>query len=290
MDRTLLLRAMSLEDLSEQLGNDRDDPWIKAEVIRRIQEIPNVVPAAHTDDVFRCGYCGMWFAAHCIRSLRTHLSYAPGTCANGFTPDHKCDCGKTFESVDRAETHYINTGSCLRARLEREKERKARFCEPCQHQSIDKKAFAKHCSTKAHHKAIHPDEFYCQPCDHRSRCTTEHQAHLASKSHKQGVEPVVLRCEVCDVICQSKSHYDRHMAGKQHLYKAEPSKRPTLTCDLCGITRPSQAQYQAHLATSKHRKKASACLEDPRSPDDEDASDSPDTQAPSPVHSPPPVC
>lgn len=270
MDETPL-EPLPLENILARYASA--DTWTRVyatiELRRRLLLVPGMM-----DDIVRgssdaiCSQCGQGFDARDIRSAMVHIN-AEGVCRNGFTATHTCDCGKTFDSVLTANTHRIRL-NCLQYRLSKERERKALYCAPCEFQAIDKKTLETHLKTKAHHKATHPDEFVCVPCDHRSRCKTEHEAHLASKSHTQVVNPVVLRCEVCDVSFRCTAEQNRHLSGKQHLYKAEPSKRPTLTCDLCGITRPSQAQYQAHLATAKHRKKAQAsvCQEDPVSPDD----------------------
>ena len=296
MEWTIDAQSKSLEELlTTYAARDVNSLLAKEELIRRMQALPDVVPVPHTDEVGRCGFCGTWFRFDGIRVLIAHTTHGrrTGVCPHGFTPEHKCDCGRTFESVDRAEKHMVFTGSCLHVRLKREKELKALYCEPCGHQTHTKKDFAKHCATKAHHKVTNPDEFLCVPCEHRSRCATEHQAHLQSKGHRTIVEAGSLTCEPCGIVCRGKYEYDRHCEGKQHRFKTDPSARPTLTCTLCGITRPSQAQYQAHLQTAKHRKKEAeqqACPEDPVSPDDEDASGSPDTRAPSPAHSPPLAC
>lgn len=293
MDDASRLMSLPLDEVLDQTTSKETYIRIdaKCELRRRILLVPGMM-----DDVVRgvadaiCAQCGQGFDGREIKSAMAHIG-ANGICRNGFKADRQCDCGKTFDTITEANNHRIRLG-CLFYRLAKEKERKALYCEPCAYQAPDKKALADHLKTKAHHKATHPDEFLCVPCDHRSRCKTEHEAHLASKSHKQVVEPVVLRCEVCAVNFRCKAEQDRHLAGKQHLYKADPAKRPTLTCELCGITRPSQAQYQAHLATAKHRKKAGqqACLEDPSSPDDADASGSLDRQPPSPTRWPPLVC
>lgn len=266
----------------------------RCEIDRRILAHPHIIDDQEGRGLpGQCAWCGWGVYRKNVETLSRHFTEA-GHCAGGFTPDLTCIyCKEQCESVHQAMKHRVrmdHPGAIRRIQEahQREVERlKAIYCEACSHQSATKKDFAKHCLTKAHHKATHPDEFLCVPCGHRSRCATEHQAHLESKGHRKVVEAPSLTCEPCGVVCRGKYEYDRHCEGKQHIYKTTPSARPKLTCDLCGITRPSQAQYQVHLQTAKHRKKEAeqqgrtsllgeVCPEDPVSPDD--AKGCPDTR------------
>ena len=264
----------------------------RSEIDRRILLLPNIV--SDPEGCFKglCAFCGEGFMRDHITSIPRHFN-EDGSCRSGFTSDHTCVCGETFETTSRASKHRIQH-DCLRTRIRRAAIKKARdeelkrlFCEPCKHQSHTAKEHEAHCKTKHHHRTTNPTEFDCADCGLHFEFKSELDRHLKTKSHTK----TSLTCEPCGVTCRCKSEYDRHCAGKVHRYTVNPSDRPNLTCELCGITRPSAAQYQAHLATAKHRKKeAEARSEDPSSPDDADASGSPDTPAPVPTHSPPPVC
>lgn len=231
---------------------------------------PNVVEDTEGCGQPACAFCGVVLGYASFAVYANHFN-SDGTCKNGFTQEYKClPCGRVFETLRLACKHRVNV-QCLEA--QRDKAR--RYCEPCKHQSRTHQDHARHLTTKAHHKATHPDEFYCKDCDLRFKFKSEFDRHLQTKAH---TETPNLTCTPCGVVCESKTHYDRHCAGKFHLYKVNPSLRPNLTCELCGITRPSLAQFQTHLQTAKHRKKEQESLEDPSSPVDGDASGSPDTQ------------
>ena len=245
----------------------------RIEVDRRILTLPHIVEDVEGLTSGLCDYCGRGFAREDFLSIHLHFN-DDGTCRNGFTADRTCECGETFDCLSRASKHRIQH-NCRQTRLRREamkakrqEELKQLYCEPCKHQSYDAKQYAKHCETKHHHKTTHRDEFDCKECGLHFEFKSQLDRHLASKAHRP--EPEVLRCDVCKVDFRCPKEKARHLAGKQHIYKADPSKRPTLTCEVCGITRPSHGQYLAHLETAKHRK-AVACLEDPSSPDDADA-------------------
>jgi hypothetical protein len=258
--------------------------WVPAriEIDRRFLLLPHIVDDWEGLFCARCDFCGHGFSREDLLRAPLHFT-EDGSCRSGFTSDRTCVCGETFDSLSRANKHRIQE-ACLATRIRREANKKKRqeelkrlFCEPCAHQSYTAKEHEKHCSTKHHHRMTHRDEFDCKECDLHFEFKSELTRHLTSKAHQP--EPEVLRCDVCDVNFRCPKEKARHMEGKQHLYKAEPTRRPTLTCELCGITRPSHGQYLAHLATAKHRKKAAqATSEDPSSPDDEDASDSLGTQ------------
>jgi hypothetical protein len=248
---------------------------------------PNIVEDTQGCGIPACAFCGDVLYYGTLDAYASYHFNSDGTCKNGFTKDYTCvPCGRQFESLRLACKHRVNV-QCLQA--QRDKQR--RYCEPCSHQSHTHQDHARHLASKTHHKTTHPDEFVCKDCDVRCAYKSEFTRHLKSAQHLKTQAPVSYTCEPCGVTCRCKTEYDRHCAGKFHRYKVNPSDRPTLTCELCGITRPSAAQYQTHLQTAKHRKKeAEARSEDPSSPDDEDASGSPDTQGPVPTHSPPPVC
>ena len=253
----------------------------RIDIDRRILLLPHIVEDREGLASGLCEYCGQPFHRDDLLSIPKHFN-VDGTCKNGFTADRICECGESFDCLSRASKHRIQH-NCRQTRLRREAMKKKRqeelkqlYCEPCKHQSYDAKQYAKHCETKHHHKVTHPDEFDCKECSLHFKFKSELDRHLQSKAHQP--EPESLRCDVCKVDFRCPKEKARHMAGKLHLYKADPSKRPTLTCEVCGITRPSHGQYLAHLETTKHKKKAAACLEDPSSPDDADASDCPDTQ------------
>ena len=246
----------------------------RIEIDRRMLLLPHIVEDVEGLFCGLCAYCGRGFSRDEFFTVHKHFA-EDGTCQNGFTADRTCECGETFDSLSRASKHRIQH-ACRQTRLRREAMKKKRqeelkqlYCEPCQHQSFDAKQYAKHCETKHHHKRTHRDEFDCKECGLHFEFKSQLDRHLQSKAHQP--EPEVLRCDLCNVDFRCKAERDRHLAGKQHLYKADPSKRPTLTCELCGITRPSHGQYLAHLETTKHKKKVQACLEDPSSPDDADA-------------------
>lgn len=260
---------------------------IKVRTERRLA-YPNVVEDTDGRGDPACAFCGdirLYTASSPIDPV-AHFN-ADGTCKNGFTKDYKClPCGRQFESLRLAHKHRVYT-QCL----EGQRDKARRTCETCNHTSLTLNDHAKHLATKSHHKATHPDEFKCTDCDLHFHFKSEFDRHMKTKAHATPEVPS-LTCVPCGVVCESKSHYDRHCAGKVHRYKANPTERPNLTCALCGITRPSLAQFQDHLKTAKHRKKEAEgeATEDPSSPDDGDASGSPDTPAPVPAHSPPPVC
>ena len=241
----------------------------RVEVDRRMVLRPHIVEDREGLFCGLCDFCGQGFSRDELMTLSTHFTETG--CLSGFTADRTCECGEPFDCLSRASKHRIQK-DCRRTRLRREaykvkrqEELKQLYCEPCAHQSYDAKQYAKHCDTKHHHKRTHRDEFDCKECGLHFEFKSELTRHLASKAHQP--EPEVLRCDVCAVDFRCPAEKARHLAGKQHLYKADPSKRPTLTCELCGITRPSHAQYLAHLQTAKHRKTAEA-TEDPSSPDD----------------------
>jgi len=253
----------------------------RIDIDRRMLLLPHI--AEDWEGLFcgRCDYCGTGFSREDLLRVPLHFTET-GSCRSGFTPDRTCVCGETFDCVSRASKHRIQQ-ACLATRIRREAIKKKReeelkrlFCEPCTHQSYTAKEHEKHCTTKHHHKRTHRDEFDCVECKLHFEFKSELTRHLTSKAHQP--PPEVLHCDVCDVSFRCPKEKARHMEGKQHLYKADPARRPTLTCELCGITRPSHGQYLAHLETAKHRKKAQAMSEDPSSPDDADASGSPDTQ------------
>jgi hypothetical protein len=270
--------------------------WVRMEakidIDRRILLIPNVVEDPEGLTAGLCAFCGFGFPRDWVLSIPYH--FTPTGCKNGFSPDKTCSCGATFETTREASKHRIQY-DCLgkqRRKQARIEELKRLHCAACKHQAYTTKDFDAHCATKSHHKATHPDEFKCTDCDIHFHYKSELDRHLQTKAHTTPEVPS-LTCVPCGLTCRSKSEYDRHCAGKVHRYKANPTERPNLTCTLCGITRPSAAQYQAHLATAKHRKKEAeqqGTLEDPSSPDDEDAWGSPDRQSPVPDHSPPLAC
>lgn len=265
------------------------EAWVrnpaKTEVDGRILRLPNIVEDPQGLTAGLCAFCGKGFPRDTILAIPSHFN-SDGTCKNGFTADHTCSCGASFETTREASKHRVRY-DCLHRlqRIEANKARRAEelkrlYCTPCAHQCLTQKEFDAHLESKAHHKATHPDEFSCTDCGVRYTYKSEFQRHLASAQHTKPQTPVSYTCEPCGVSCRCKAEYDRHCAGKFHRYKVNPTDRPNLTCELCGITRPSLAQYQAHLATAKHRKREAAAMsEDPSSPDDADASSGcPDTQ------------
>ena len=263
------------------------------EIDVRMRGLPNIVEDREGLFCGLCSFCGRGFYREDLLSVCRHFT-EDGSCRSGFTPDRTCVCGETFDCLSRASKHRIQQ-NCLASRIRREAMKKARteelkrlLCEPCGHQSYTAKEHTTHCGTKQHHRKTNPTEFDCAECSLHFEFKSELARHLTSKAHQPKEDP--LRCDVCAVTFRCPAETARHMAGKQHLYKADPARRPTLTCTLCGITRPSHAQYRAHLQTAKHQAKVQAMSEDPSSPDDADASDSPDRQSPSPVHSPPLAC
>lgn len=291
------LSALDVETLLTYTGHQVS--WVridaKMEVDRRVLALPNIVEDAEGLTAGLCSFCGRGFPRDTILLIPNHFN-SDGTCKNGFTADHRCPCGVSFETTREASKHRIQY-DCLHrlARIEANKARRAEElkrlrCEPCTHQFHSQKDYDAHLGSKAHHKATHPDEFYCKDCDVRCTYKSEFARHLESVQHLKTQTPVSYTCEPCGVKCRCKAEYDRHCAGKFHRYTVNPTERPNLTCEVCGITRPSLAQYQAHLLTAKHQKKVAETQEDPHSPDDGDAEDSPDTQSPSPTHSPPQVC
>jgi len=296
-----LLGIEGLKPIFESLSNDDLDLAYRSRTLHHILwagavkdvwndrrfTLPNVVEDTDGCGTPACAFCGQRLNFGSLATYATHFN-SDGTCKNGFTRDYTCvPCGRVFESLSRSHKHYIKS-NCLDA--QREKAR--RTCETCRHTSLTLNDHAKHLASKSHHKATHPDEFKCTDCDLHFHFKSELDRHLQTKAHTTPEVPS-LTCVPCGLTCRSTSEYERHCAGKVHRYKANPTERPNLTCTLCGITRPSAAQYQAHLATAKHRKKEAeqqGTLEDPSSPDDADASGSPDRQSPVPAHSPPLAC